>query len=66
MTQCHFRGVMKLGILHIHEDKMPEEIDIIKELLATAYSMRISLKINHTEAEIRAENYLKKRGYENK
>lgn len=49
---------MKLGKLHIHEHKPNEAELIIEELLATIYAMRISLKINHTEAEIKAEKYL--------
>ncbi len=44
--------------LHIHEYKPTEAELIIEDLLATIYAMRVSLKINHTESEIRAEKYL--------
>lgn len=57
---------MKLGKLHIHEAKIPEEIELINELLATVYSMRVQLRLNHTQTEEKAWKYLKEKGYENK
>jgi hypothetical protein len=54
---------MKTGTLHTPDNKINLErqqaIEIIEELLATIYAMRVSLKINHTETEIKAYDYLK-------
>jgi hypothetical protein len=50
---------MKTGKLHINEHKPTEAELVIEGLLATIYAMRVSLKLNHTEAEIKAYDYLK-------